>query len=243
MILTELPISETPHNREQKGYRVNSSIVRLQLGARPLSECRRLHIVGGPGSGKTTLSRRLGERLGLPVIEVDAIRERDGLGPHFRPLAPLAQRIAEVSAIARQSEWITEGSALWWTDELLRASDGIIWLDVPWRLVIVRIIKRHVCQYYFGRLLRNGPLLRRLHALRYPHLRELYDFTRIAYAYHRRDGPPSATATGDVDDLRLLTRNATARCLAPYADKVIRCTGPMDLSNLGATHKSGPPGR
>lgn len=192
---------------------------------------RRIHIVGGPGSGKTTLSRRLGERLGLPVIELDAIRERDGLGDDFRPLAPLAQRRAEVAAIAGQPSWITEGSALWWTDELLIAANRIIWLDLPWRLVAPRIVKRHIWQYYRGALRQNDRFGLRLRALRYPHLRELYDFTLMAHRYYRTDRG-AATHPADVDDIRALTRAATARCLAPYAAKLIHCRRPTDVSTV-----------
>jgi adenylate kinase family enzyme len=34
---------------------------------------RRISVLGCAGSGKTTLSRALGERLGLPVIHVDSL--------------------------------------------------------------------------------------------------------------------------------------------------------------------------
>ncbi|MEL6615862.1 MAG: AAA family ATPase, partial [Bacteroidota bacterium] len=32
---------------------------------------QRVMIVGGPGAGKSTLARRLGEATGLPVIHID----------------------------------------------------------------------------------------------------------------------------------------------------------------------------
>jgi len=203
-----------------------------QIDPRAPAAHRRLYIVGGPGSGKTTLSRRLGERLGLPVIEIDAIRERGGLGHDFRPRAPLAQRRAEISAIAGQPAWITEGSALWWTDQLLGACECIIWLDLPWRLIAPRIIRRHLWQYYLRESMRAGPLQQRLGALRHPHLRELYTFTRMAHRYYRTDPGATGTPPTDVDDVRALTRAATARCLAPYTAKLIHCRRPPDLSGV-----------
>ena len=42
---------------------------------------RRIHIVGGPGSGKTTLAARLGRHLGVPVYDLDAIAYEAGAGP------------------------------------------------------------------------------------------------------------------------------------------------------------------
>ena len=34
---------------------------------------RRIHVVGGPGSGKTTLARRLATTHALPVHDLDAV--------------------------------------------------------------------------------------------------------------------------------------------------------------------------
>lgn len=39
---------------------------------------RRIVVVGVSGNGKTTLSRRLGARLGVPVTELDALNHQPG---------------------------------------------------------------------------------------------------------------------------------------------------------------------
>jgi len=39
---------------------------------------KRIVIFGATGSGKTTLARRLGETLGLPVMQLDSIRHERG---------------------------------------------------------------------------------------------------------------------------------------------------------------------
>ncbi len=194
--------------------------------------CRHIHIVGGPGSGKTTLSRQLSLLLGLPVIEIDEIRERNGLDDQFRPLAPLAQRVAEITAVASQPAWVTEGAALWWTEALFDAADLIVWLDIPWRVAAVRIVKRHFVRYYLDDARARTRLSERLAALRYPHLGSLLSFIRMARAYYREDVWRSAAPPADVDDIRMLTRASSARYLASYESKVIHCQRAAEPAEL-----------
>jgi adenylate kinase family enzyme len=182
----------------------------------------RVHIIGGPGGGKTTLSRRLGARLGLPVFEIDEIRERGGLGPNFRPLSPLVDRLIEVGHIARQPTWITEGSALWWTDELLKAADVIIWTDIPWRVALMHIVARHFQLYYLDDIRRQRQFRNRMHAIRHPRLQSLHEFISMARAYYREDAWRSIAPPEDVDEIRFLTRASTERHLAQYMHKVVR---------------------
>src|SRR5215216_5390792 len=101
---------------------------------------RRVHLIGGPGSGKSTLARRLAQQLRAPVLDLDEIAYTGGAGAK----RPLAARIADVAAIVAGPAWIAEGIYLWWIDDLLRAADTILWLDVPWRTAAWRICLRHV---------------------------------------------------------------------------------------------------
>jgi adenylate kinase family enzyme len=101
----------------------------------------RIHIMGPPGSGKTTLAQRLTDRLNIPFYELDNIAWEEGYPGTDRPLE---DRLCDVHNIAIQSDWVTEGIFLFWTDELLRAADYIVWLDMPWHLVIRRVIARRL---------------------------------------------------------------------------------------------------
>ena len=60
---------------------------------------RRISVWGVTGAGKTTLSRELGARLGLAVIELDALRHRRGWdSTSYEELRPqLAARLDETS--------------------------------------------------------------------------------------------------------------------------------------------------
>jgi len=87
-----------------------------------MSEWRRVHIIGGAGSGKTRLARTIAARFALPVYDLDEVAYENGAGSK----RPLDTRLADVRRIAGQPGWVTEGIYLWWTDELLRAADAII---------------------------------------------------------------------------------------------------------------------
>jgi adenylate kinase family enzyme len=121
-----------------------------------MSSLRRIHIVGGPGSGKTTLARRLAVERTIPVYDLDSIGYKNGAGAKH----PLSDKVADVSAIAERDAWITEGIFLWWTDELLRKADVIVWLDISWRVAAWRIVRRHAMASLSGTNRHRG--LRRL---------------------------------------------------------------------------------
>ena len=87
---------------------------------------RRICIYGR--GGKTSLSRALGERTGLPVIELDAIfwlpnwKERD----HDEMLQIVKTRIAEAN-----DGWIVDGNYRRIRPHVLPLADTVIWLNLP----------------------------------------------------------------------------------------------------------------
>jgi cytidylate kinase len=196
-----------------------------------LSRFQRIHVVGGPGSGKTTLAIRLGDRLGVPAFELDQIAERDGLASDYRPIAPLAQRMLEVSDVAAQPSWVTEGTALWWTRDLFDAADLIVWLDPPWPSSLARIVRRHL-GFLCTEVSRQRTWREKLRRLRHPHIAGIVKFSLFALRYYVGN---AAKPVQDIDDPRALTRQATARELAPHVPKVIRCTSAADVGRLPST--------
>src|SRR4051812_11565326 len=76
---------------------------------------QRIHIIGGPGSGKTTLARRLSARLSVPAYDLDTIAYESGAGRK----RPLDMRLTDVRRIAADPAWVIEGAYLWWTDDVL----------------------------------------------------------------------------------------------------------------------------
>jgi hypothetical protein len=90
---------------------------------------RRIAILGGAGAGKSTLARKLGEALDLPVIHLDRL----AFGAGWRPRGPQAMCADLRSAIA-PGAWIVEGTYGEASAITLPAADLVLWLDQPaWR--------------------------------------------------------------------------------------------------------------
>src|SRR5687768_2710628 len=98
---------------------------------------RRVHIMGGQGSGKTTLARRVAALLDTPVYEMDWIGWERETGRERTE----EEKLERVHAIAAGEAWVTEGTMLGWTDPLLRAADTVVWLDVPWPVAVWRMLR------------------------------------------------------------------------------------------------------
>ena len=101
---------------------------------------QRIVILGNAGSGKSTLARALGQRLGLPVVHLDALFWEPGWveadAEQFRT------RVGE--AIAGDS-WVCEGNYARRTFDLrLPRADLVIWLDTPRLTCFKRVIVRSV---------------------------------------------------------------------------------------------------
>lgn len=170
---------------------------------------RRIHIIGGPGSGKTTLARQLGAMIEVPCYDLDEIGYVDGAGA----ARPLADRLCDVARIAADSTWVTEGAFLWWPEELFRTADVIVWLDLPLRILAWRIPLRHLKAELAG-------------TNRHPGWRQMWRLVRMTYRYHRASGVAVPRAP---DDDAAISRQATRDALQPYMAKVVQCHHARDV--------------
>jgi adenylate kinase family enzyme len=107
----------------------------------PVQVGRRIAVWGVTGSGKTTLASRLGETLGLGVVELDAIRHARGWDstdwPEFREV--LTQRLDSLP-----DGWVVEGSYSAIMDVYLSRIDTMVWIHLPFRMTFWRLLKRTV---------------------------------------------------------------------------------------------------
>lgn len=97
----------------------------------------RVMVIGGPGSGKTWLARRLGERLGLPVVSIDAF-VHDRAGQVRSP--DLID--ADSRAAADGPRWIIEGGNSRTYDYRAARAECVIRLDPPVWLRLWRVWRR-----------------------------------------------------------------------------------------------------
>ena len=87
---------------------------------------KRVAVIGCPGGGKSTFSRALRDRVGLPLYHLDAIYWRDDRTHLSREeFYPLMQEI-----IARD-EWIIDGNYQSTLEWRVAACDLVVFLDFP----------------------------------------------------------------------------------------------------------------
>lgn len=101
----------------------------------------RLHLIGGPGSGKTFISRILGEEAKIPVLGLDEIFWDRGAG-RYGVRADEATRDAALREFVARDSWIVEGVYYRWAMSSFERADHIIVLTTPLWLRQVRIFKR-----------------------------------------------------------------------------------------------------
>jgi adenylate kinase family enzyme len=115
---------------------------------------RRIAVIGGSCSGKTTVSRRLAALLGVPRIELDALHH----GPNWAeaPAEVMQQRVRDALAAAPDG-WIVDGNYFGKLgDFVLERADTVVWLDVPYRTVIRRVLWRTFSRFVTREELWNG---------------------------------------------------------------------------------------
>ena len=100
---------------------------------------RRILVIGSGGAGKSTLARRMGERLRVPVIHLDALYWRPGW-----VTAPPDEWNREVARLIAGDSWILDGNYSRTLDVRIPAADTIVFLDLPRLVCLWRIMKRRV---------------------------------------------------------------------------------------------------
>ena len=99
----------------------------------------RLHIIGIPSSGKTTLGRDVASLLGVTHHDLDPLAFVD----ERWTLRPTPERDAMLARILDEPSFVTEGGFLGWTEPLFAAADHIVWLDPPLPTLVWRHLRRH----------------------------------------------------------------------------------------------------
>ena len=85
---------------------------------------RRIAVVGTSGSGKTTVAGQIGQRLGIPHVELDAFY----WNPNWTPARLDVFRERTAQALSGD-EWVVDGNYSEVRDIVWRRTDTVVWLD------------------------------------------------------------------------------------------------------------------
>jgi adenylate kinase family enzyme len=107
-----------------------------------MSVPKRILIFGPSGAGKSTLARRVGARLGLPVVHLDAINWNPGWVQTERER--FRERVAEA---ASRETWVMDGNYTTHLDLRLPRAEAVIWLDLPRHVYFPRAVWRTIRNY------------------------------------------------------------------------------------------------
>lgn len=114
----------------------------------------RISVVGGSCSGKTTLSRKLSARLGVPHIELDALHH----GPNWdeAPAELLRQRVRDALAQAPDG-WVVDGNYQGKIGLLVQdEADLVVFLDPSFSTALRRAVWRTFSRSLTRKELWNG---------------------------------------------------------------------------------------
>jgi adenylate kinase family enzyme len=108
-----------------------------------MAPLQRIAIIGPSATGKSTLARRLGSLLGIPVYHLDAL--------YWRPAwvaTPDDEWDATLQRIVAADRWIVDGNFTASIQRRLEAADTVIFLDLPRRVSLLAVVRRRIQQLW-----------------------------------------------------------------------------------------------
>lgn len=113
---------------------------------------QRVSVVGNSGSGKSTVARELARALGVPYLELDAVRHQPG----WQEL-PDDEFVERVAAFVAQDHWVIDGNYAEVRELVVwPRADAVVWLDLPRRTVMRQVVWRTLRRAVLREELWNG---------------------------------------------------------------------------------------
>jgi adenylate kinase family enzyme len=98
---------------------------------------QRVSVVGTSGAGKSTVAAVLAARLGASFLELDSVHHQ----ADWTPL-PVEEFRARVAQVTEGERWVIDGNYSRVQDLVWGRADTVVWLDLPRRTVMRRVIWR-----------------------------------------------------------------------------------------------------
>lgn len=112
---------------------------------------KRIVVIGGSCSGKTTFSKALAKAMKSEHIELDSLF----WGPGWKETSPEIFKSRVQAAISKDT-WIADGNYSKLNEWLWSQADTLIWLDLPITTILVRFFLRSFRRSIRRELLWNG---------------------------------------------------------------------------------------
>ncbi len=112
-----------------------------------MRQVNRIHIVGASGSGTTTLASNLSEAAGYKHLDTDDFFWEE-TEPKFQVKRPVEDRLSLLNdAFNKHERWILSGSLCGWGDCLTPKFDLVIFLKLPQKIRLERLLQREKERY------------------------------------------------------------------------------------------------
>ena len=171
---------------------------------------QRINVTGTSASGKTTLARALGARLGLPVIELDALHWEPG----WTEAAPEVMRQRVRDALGGRDSWVVDGNYSVTRDIVWERADTVVWLDFALSVILRQFLRRTVRRIRSNEELWPGTGNREGLRQHLDPRSSLLWWILTTYRRRRREYPRLLAARPEIRVLRLRSPAAARRWLA-----------------------------
>ena len=111
----------------------------------------RINVIGTSGSGKSTFSKRIAEKLNIPYIELDALFWKANWTE-----STIEEFSHKIQKAVIEDDWVLDGNYSRTEDIKWQRVQMVVFLDLPFHLVLYRIISRSLIRSYKGQKLWAG---------------------------------------------------------------------------------------
>jgi adenylate kinase family enzyme len=170
------------------------------------SRLSRVVVQGASGSGKTTFSAALAETLSADRLELDGLYQQ----ANWTPL-DVDEFRARVESFVDQPCWVVDGNYSHVRDILWPKATMIVFIDLPKRIVMTRVIKRTFLRIVKRERLWNDNRESWRNALSRDPTRNIILWSWNSYARYHDDVPRDARETVGADRVTVLTNARDVR--------------------------------